>query len=77
MHDAISAEKLGIPAVAVITERFLPTGRVMASFAGLKDYPLACIAHPISHNTEAEIRSKAEEIVDQVLTILQRPPRSA
>lgn len=76
MHDAISAEKLGIPAVAVITDRFLPTARVMASFAGLKDYPVACIAHPISHNTEAEVRAKAEEVVAQALTILQSPPRT-
>lgn len=76
MHDAISAEKLGIPAIAVITERFLPTARVMVSFSGLKDYPVACIAHPISHNTEAEVRSKAEEIVSQALAILQSPARS-
>ncbi len=77
MHDAISAEKLGIPAVGVVTERFLPTARVMADFVGLRDYPVACIEHPISDNTEDEIRAKAILVVRQALEILQQPPRGA
>ena len=76
MHDAISAEKLGIPAVAVMTDRFLPTARAMAAFNGLKDYPVAVVGHPISHNTEAEVRAKADAIIEQALTILQSPLRS-
>ena len=76
MHDAISAEKLGIPAVAVMTDRFLPTARTMAAFSGLKDYPVACIGHPISHNTEAEVRIKADAIIEQALAILRNPLRS-
>ena len=76
MHDAISAEKLGIPAAGIVTDRFLPTARVMADFAGLSGYPVVCIAHPISNNTEAQMRAKAEEIVSQVVGILQSPKRS-
>jgi hypothetical protein len=76
VHDAITAEKLGIPAVAVVTQRFLPTGRVMADFLGLHDYPVACIAHPISNNTELEISAKAEEVVWQGLTLLESPLRA-
>ena len=71
MHDAISAEKLGIPAAGVITERFAPTARVMANFLGLADYPVVSIAHPISNNTDAQIRAKAEEIVQQAVVSLQ------
>lgn len=70
MHDAISAEKLGIPAVGVMTERFLPTARAMADFLGLREYPVACIAHPISNNTEAEMLRKADEVVDQAVRLL-------
>jgi hypothetical protein len=76
VHDAISAEKLGIPAVGVITDRFLPTARVMAGFVGLPDYPVACIPHPISNNTEREIRAKAEEVVRQAVGLLQSPLRA-
>jgi len=77
MHDAISAERLGIPAVGVITERFLPTARIMADFVGLGEYPVACIQHPISDNTEEEIHAKAKLLVRQAVAILQGPPRSA
>jgi hypothetical protein len=76
VHDAISAEKLGIPAAGVITERFAPTARVMANFLGLADYPVVSIAHPISNNTEDEIRAKAEEVVLQVIRVLQSPLRA-
>ena len=73
MHDAISAEKLGIPAVGVMTHRFLPTARTMAAFLGFDDYPVACIEHPISNNTEAENRQHAQEVLRQVLELLVRP----
>jgi hypothetical protein len=76
VHDAISAERLGIPAAGVITDRFLPTARTMAEFVGLPDYPVAVIAHPISNNTEAEIRAKAEEIARQAIALLQSPLRA-
>ena len=42
----------------------------MAAARGLPDYPVACIAHPISNNTEAEMLRKADEVVEQVLTLL-------
>ncbi|HEX8966318.1 MAG TPA: hypothetical protein VF937_00455 [Chloroflexota bacterium] len=75
MHDAISAEKLGIPAVGVITERFTPTAQAMAGFLGYPEYPVVCIAHPISDNTDAQIEAKAEAIFRQSLAILSHPSR--
>jgi hypothetical protein len=74
LHDAISAEKLGIPAVGVMTDRFLPTARAMANFLGLHEYPVACITHPISNNTAEQIRTKAAEIVAQSVSLLLLPP---
>jgi hypothetical protein len=76
VHDAISAERLGIPAAGVITDRFLSTARVMAEFVGLPGYPVAVVSHPISNNTEAEIRTKAEQIVQQSIALLQSPLRA-
>ena len=75
MHDAISAERLGIPAAGVITDRFMPTARVMAQFVGLPDYPVALVAHPISNNTDQQIRTKAEEVVRQAVVLFQSPIR--
>jgi sensor domain CHASE-containing protein len=76
VHDAISAERLGIPAAGVITDRFASTARVMAEFVGLPGYPVAIVAHPISNNTDAEIRAKAEQIVQQAIALLQSPLRA-
>jgi hypothetical protein len=70
VHDAISFEGLGIPAVAVMTHRFLPTARTMAAFLGFDDYPVAGIEHPISNNTEAENRLHAEQVLDQLVRLL-------
>jgi hypothetical protein len=70
VHDAISAEKLGIPAVGVMTHRFLPTARTMAAFLGFADYPVASIEHPISNNTEAENQQHAEAVLQQTVRLL-------
>jgi hypothetical protein len=70
VHDAISAEKLGIPAVGVMTHRFLPTARTMAAFLGFTDYPVASIEHPISNNTEAENHHHAEAVLEQAVRLL-------
>jgi hypothetical protein len=70
VHDAISAEKLGIPAVGVMTHRFVPTARTMARFLGFADYPVASIEHPISNNTESENQRHADEILQQVVDLL-------
>jgi hypothetical protein len=70
LYDAISAEKAGIPATAIITDRFKETAQVMAQVSGMPNYPFVVIPHPISNNTEAVLRAKAEDAVRQCLTIL-------
>ena len=70
MHDAISLERLGVPSACVLTDGFVPTGRVMAEFAGLPGYPLVVIDHPIADNTDAQLRAKAEQIVQQSVEVL-------
>jgi hypothetical protein len=56
-----------------MTDRFLPTARAMAGFLGLRDYPVACIVHPISDNSEEQMRTKSAEIVAQAVALLLRP----
>jgi alkanesulfonate monooxygenase SsuD/methylene tetrahydromethanopterin reductase-like flavin-dependent oxidoreductase (luciferase family) len=66
----MSAEKLGIPAVAVITDRFEQSARAMAGANGLPDYPFAIIAHPIAGNTDDDLRAKAEIAVREIVPLL-------
>jgi len=73
----MSAEKLGIPAVAVITDRFEASARAMAAANGLPEYPFAVIAHPIAGNGDDELRGKAELVVQQMVPLLTQRGREA
>ena len=70
MHDAILAEQAGINATAIITDRFASTARVMAQLSGMPGHPFAVIPHPISNNSDAALRQKAADAVQQCVRIL-------
>ena len=71
----MSAERLGIPAGAIITDRFEASARAMAEANGLADYPFAIIAHPVAGNSDDELRVKAEQAVSALVPLLTRRPR--
>ena len=76
MHDAIAAETRGIPAVAVMTDRFVPSARAVAELNGLPDYPFVVIGHPIANDGDEELQSKAEAVVTRIAALLtERPAR--
>ena len=76
MHDSIEAERLGIPAVAIITDRFERSAHIVAELNGLPGYPFALIAHPVSNDDDSALRSKAEIAVKQIVPLLtQRKQR--
>ena len=54
-----------------MTDRFTGTARLMAEVCGVPAYPFAVVPHPISSNTDAELREKAAEAVRQCAAILQ------
>jgi hypothetical protein len=66
----VTAEKTGITATAIITDRFVQTAQAMAQVSGLPAFPFAVIAHPIANNDDATLRKKATEAVQQCVTIL-------
>lgn len=70
MHDAIAAEMRGIPAVAIMTDRFVPSARAMAEVNGLADYPFAVIGHPIANDGDEALRTKAEGVVARIAALL-------
>ncbi len=55
-----------------MTDRFMETARIMAEVCGLPGYPFAVVPHPISSNTDAELRAKAEDALRQCVAILCR-----
>ena len=66
----MTAEKAGLTATAVITDRFVQTARAMAQVSGMPEFPFAVIAHPIANNDGATLRKKAAEAVQQCVAIL-------
>jgi hypothetical protein len=75
MHDALAAEQRGIPAVAVMTDRFVPTALAVAELNGIPDYPYVVIPHPIANNSDDDLRAKAEAVIGRVIALLTERPR--
>ncbi len=70
MHDAITFEQSGKPALAICTTPFAPTGRMIAATLGLPDYAFALVEHPIGSRTLAEIKERARRAYEQAVGIL-------
>jgi hypothetical protein len=68
----VEAERLGIPAVGIMTDRFVVTARLVGQLNGLPDYPFAVIVHPIANNDDDALRAKARAAVDQIVPMLTR-----
>jgi hypothetical protein len=68
--DAINLEKQGIPAVAVVTEPFIPTAKAMAELNGMPGYPFVVVPHPIGSLDEAALRERAELVLERIEELL-------
>ena len=70
MHDGISFEQFGKPALVICTYPFELTGRNIARALGLPDYPFAMVDHPIGSRTPEEIAARAASAYEQGVGIL-------
>lgn len=70
MHDGISFEQLGKPALVICTYPFEATGRNIARALGVPDYPFAMVDHPIGSRTLDELKARACSAFEQGVGIL-------
>jgi hypothetical protein len=70
LHDAIEAEKLGIPALSVMTERFVSAAELMSRVLGAPGYQFAVIGHPVSSANDDALRAMAVRAMDQGQSLL-------
>ena len=70
LHDSITAERLGIPAMAVMTTRFVSAAELMARVLGFPGYRFAVIAHPISSASNAALGDMAAAATAQARELL-------
>jgi len=66
------AERLGVPAVGVMTTRFTSAARLMAKVLGMPDYPFVVIEHPISNAGDAGLEARARAVLGEVERTLLR-----
>jgi len=77
VFDAIIFEKLGVPAVPIITRPFEPTADAIAKLHALDGYAYAAVAHPITSLSDAELRERARVAAPMVEAALLTEQGSA
>ena len=70
MHDAIAAEKAGVPSVGVMTSKFVSAADLMARALGAEDYRFAVIDHPISSASETALAAQANAAIVRGIEII-------
>ena len=68
--DAMTADDMGVPAVAVCTDQFQVGGSAVARLRGLPDYQFAVVQHPVGILDEAGLENRAKSAVPQIVSIL-------
>ena len=66
----MSAERLGSPAVGVMTAPFRNGAELMAQALGVPGYPFVVISHPISSATDEALEAKARDTLEQARVLL-------
>jgi hypothetical protein len=70
VHDGITFEQYGKPAVALCTYPFEVTARNIARVLGVPDYRFVMVQHPIGSRSLAEMQARAQDAYDQAADIL-------
>jgi hypothetical protein len=73
LHDAVTAERLGVPALAVMTERFVSAAELMSRVLGMEGYQFAVIPHPVSSASDADLKAMASMTIGQIQRLLLQP----
>ena len=59
-----------MPAIGVMTERFVSAAEMMSRVLGMPGYAFAVIDHPVSSATDDQLRERARQAVEQGLKML-------
>jgi len=72
LHDAITAERQGVPGIGVMTTRFVSAAEMMCHVLGMPNYEFVTIGHPISSASQETLAEYARATVDQAWHFLLR-----
>jgi hypothetical protein len=71
VRDGIGAARLGVPSVALVTDKFWPQGDFVAASLGMPDAPRVRLPHPVAGTGAASHRRIAEAVVPAILAALR------
>jgi hypothetical protein len=66
------AERQGVPAIGVMTERFVSAAELMGRVLGMPDYKFVVIGHPISSASDDQLADYARATIEQARQLLLR-----
>jgi hypothetical protein len=72
LHDSVTAERQGVPAIGVMTARFASAAQMMCRVLGLPDYKFVTIGHPISSASDEQLADYARTTIEQMRDLLLR-----
>jgi alkanesulfonate monooxygenase SsuD/methylene tetrahydromethanopterin reductase-like flavin-dependent oxidoreductase (luciferase family) len=72
VHDSVWFEINKKPAVMIASDVFVDAAEKQAAALGLPEVRRVFVAHPIQDATDAEMRAKADSIVEQVIVALKK-----
>lgn len=61
----MTAERQGVPAFGVMTERFVSAAEMMSRVLGMPGYKFAIIGHPVSSATDEQLKAMARTAIEQ------------
>jgi hypothetical protein len=70
LHDTLKLESLGLPSVPVATHEFMTAARAQAAALGRPEFDAVYVQHPIQDQTKAEIESKADAVLEELVARL-------
>jgi len=62
-----------VPAIGVMTERFVSAAELMGRALGMPGYQFAVIDHPISSASPEQLADSARRVVEQARKLLLQP----
>lgn len=71
MRDGVNIAKLGIPAVALVTDEFWPQGDFVAESLGMPDVPRVRLPHPVAGTGVTNMKKVAAEVAPVVIKALE------
>ena len=71
MRDGIAAARRSIPAVALVTDDFLPQGDFVARSLGMPDIPRVRLPHPVAGTGADNLRRIAAEVAPEIIAALR------